>query len=215
MMLAAQLQIGFATAVDGDVTRIIDNLAVVKPTFMAAAPRIFEKVYSRVTTGAAESKAKKAIFDWALGVGHQLVRAQQDGRTPGRMLAAQQQIADRLVFSKLRARFGGRLRYFISGSAALSKDIGGFFMAAGVPVLEGYGLTETSAAAFVNRPERNKLGTVGLPLPGTQVRIADDGEILVKGPRRHARLPQPAGADRGDAHRRRLAAHGRHRRARR
>ncbi len=183
VLLAAQLATGSSAAVDGRVDRIIDNLAVVSPTFMAAAPRIFEKVRGRVVTMAQEEGGLRLrIFTWAMGVGRQVGRLQRDGRTPGPLLAAQHAVADKLVFSKLRQRFGGRLRFLVSGSAALSQDVAEFFHAAGIVVLEGYGLTETSAGTFVNRPERFKFGTVGLPFPGTDVRIADDGEVLLRGP---------------------------------
>ena len=180
---AIQLRIGFASAVDGNLDRIVDNLGVVKPTFMAGAPRIFEKVHARVTTGVrAEGGAKAKIFDWAFGVGRQVSRLRQQGREPSGLLAIQHRLADKLVFGKIRDRFGGRVRFFVSGAAALSKDVAEWFHAAGVLVLEGYGLTETSAASFVNLPQANRFGTVGPPVPGTEVKIADDGEILVKGP---------------------------------
>jgi long-chain acyl-CoA synthetase len=178
-----QLRIGFASAVDGDLDRIVDNLGVIKPTFMAGAPRIFEKVHARVTTGVeAEGGAKAKIFGWAFGVGAKVSKLRQQGKEPSGALAFQHRLADKLVFSKIRDRFGGRVRFFISGSAALSKDIAEWFHAAGVVVAEGYGLTESSAATFVNRPEDVRFGTVGPPMPDTEVKIADDGEVLVKGP---------------------------------
>ncbi len=180
---AIQLRIGFASAVDGDQTRIVDNLAVVKPTWMAAAPRIFEKAHSRIVTGVqAEGGLKPKIFDWAFRVGKEVSRLRQQGKEPGGLLAVQHRIADKLVFSKIRERFGGRLRFFISGAAALSKELAEWFAAAGITIAEGYGLTETSASTFVNPPAEVKLGTVGLPAKGTEVKIAEDGEILIKGP---------------------------------
>ncbi|MGZ4722565.1 AMP-dependent synthetase/ligase, partial [Oryzihumus sp.] len=183
VLTAGQLAIGFTSAVDGRIPKLVDNLAVVRPTFMAGAPRIFEKVHSRVVSGVEEEGGlKKKIFDWAFGVGRKVSRLRQQGREPSGVLAAQHAIATKLVFSKLHARFGGRLKYFVSGSAALSKDIAEFFHAADILILEGYGLTETSAASFVNRPHHYRFGTVGHPLPGTEVRIADDGEILLRGP---------------------------------
>lgn len=173
------IYIGIPTAVDGEIPKIIDNLAVVRPTFMAAAPRIFEKVYNKVVNGAQQSGGLKfAIFKWAVRVGRAASKELQAGRAPTGFLAAQLRLADKLVFSKLRARFGGRMRFFISGSAPLNRDIAEFFHAAGLLILEGYGLTESSAASFVNLPTDNEFGTVGRPLPGTQVKIADDGEIL-------------------------------------
>jgi long-chain acyl-CoA synthetase len=183
VLMAAQLQIGFATAVDGRIDRIVDNLAVVKPTLMAGAPRIFEKVYARVEqTARSEGGVKAKIFDWAFGVGRQMVRLQQEGRTPSPWLSAQHAVADRLVFSKIRARLGGNMRFMISGSAALSRDVAEWFYAAGLLILEGYGLTETSAGTCLNRPHNFRFGTVGEPFDGTVIRIADDGEILIKGP---------------------------------
>ncbi|MEU4286026.1 AMP-dependent synthetase/ligase [Nocardiopsis dassonvillei] len=182
LMQVSQLRIGFRTAVDGRPDRIVDNLAVVRPTFMAAAPRIFEKVYNRVVMQAREGGAARyRIFRWAAGVGDRVARLREEGREPTGLLAAQHRAADRLVFARLRARFGERLKFFISGSAPLSPEIGRFFYGAGIVILEGYGLTETSAGTFVNRPGDVRLGTVGLPMPGTEVRIAEDGEILIRG----------------------------------
>lgn len=182
VMQCAQLQIGFPTTVDGRIPKLVDNLSVIQPTFMAAAPRIFEKVYNKVVTGAAEGgSVKHKIFTWSLDVGKRVSALRQKGQQPGGLLGLKFKLADKLVFSKLRARFGGRLRFFISGSAPLSRDMAEFFHAAGILILEGYGLTETSAASFVNRPTNYKFGTVGPPLPGVEVNIADDGEVLVKG----------------------------------
>ena len=183
MLIAIQLEIGFATAVDGDLTRIVENLGAVQPTFMAGAPRIFEKVRAKVTLtsqGAGGLKAK--IFDWAFRVGENAARLRQTHTPPSRWQAAALAVADKLVFSKIRAVVGGRIRFFISGSAALSTEVALWFDAAGLTILEGYGMTETSAAMFVNLPKDTRLGTVGPPLPGTEVIIAADGEILVRGP---------------------------------
>lgn len=178
----AQLKIGFSTAIDGRVEKIVENLGVIRPTFVAAVPRIFEKVHNKVVTGARESGGlKTTIFEWAMGVGERCSRLEQRGKRPGPILAVQRSIADRLVFSKLRERFGGRLRFFISGSAPLARDLAEFFHAAGILILEGYGLTESSAASFVNLPTRFEFGTVGPPLPGTDVKIAEDGEVLIGG----------------------------------
>ncbi|WP_026119274.1 AMP-dependent synthetase/ligase [Nocardiopsis ganjiahuensis] len=182
VMQVAQLRMGFETAIDGRVDRIVDNLAVVRPTFMAAAPRIFEKVYNKVVMQAKEGgPAKYRIFRWAVGVGDRVARLKEDGKEPRGVLAAQYRVADRLVFGKLRARFGDRLKFFVSGSAPLAPEIGRFFYGAGITILEGYGLTETSAGAFLNRPGDVRFGSVGLPLPGTEVRIAEDGEVLLRG----------------------------------
>jgi len=183
VMLALPLMVGFATAIDGRVDKIVDNLAAVRPTVMGAVPRIFEKTHARVEgTIAAESGRKKRIFDWAIGVGLQVSRARQAGSKPSPAISLQHKLADRLVFSTIRERFGGRLRFFISGSAALDRAVAQWFDAVGIPVLEGYGLTETSAASSLNRPTAYRLGTVGWAFPATEVKIADDGEILLKGP---------------------------------
>ena len=179
----ACLQIGFTTAVDGRIPKIVDNLGVIRPTFMAAAPRIFEKVYNRVVTMAEESGGLKLkIFRWALGIGRQVSKLRQEGKEPSGFLALQNSIADKLVFSKLRDRFGGRVRFFISGSAPLSREMAEFFHASNVLILEGYGLTESSAASFVNLPNSFKFGTVGPALPGVEIKInPDNGEILMRG----------------------------------
>lgn len=180
---AAQLRIGFATAVDGNMDRIVDNLAVVRPTFMAGAPRIFEKVRSKVITGVqADGGVKEKIFSWAFGVGTKVSRLRQAGKKPSGLLAAQYAVADRLVFGKIKQRLGGNIRFFVSGAAALSRDVAEWFHAAGMTILEGYGLTETSAFTAVNLPTDTRFGTVGPPAPGTEVKIADDGEIMLRGP---------------------------------
>ncbi|HZD01402.1 MAG TPA: long-chain fatty acid--CoA ligase [Actinomycetes bacterium] len=196
VLLSAQLAVGFATAVDGRIPKLVDNLAVVRPTFMAGAPRIFEKVQHRVTA-LAGSGVKRRIFDWAFAVGHRAAALRRAGGEPTGLLKVQHAIADRLVFARLRERFGGRVRFFVSGSAALSSEVAEFFHAADVLILEGYGLTETSAASFVNLPDHFRFGTVGHPLPGTQVRIGDQGEVLVRGPgimRGYHNLPEETAA---------------------
>ncbi|PJE94296.1 long-chain fatty acid--CoA ligase [Streptomyces carminius] len=189
VLTAAQIEVGHATAVDGRVDKIIENLPVVRPTYMAAVPRIFEKVYNGVSAKArAGGGAKYKIFTWASAVAREYARTTQDNfRRTGTAsapagLRAKHAVADKLVYAKIREAFGGRLRACISGSAALAPDIGFFFSGAGIHVLEGYGLTESSAASFVNPGEAYRTGTVGKPLPGTEVRIAEDGEILLRGP---------------------------------
>jgi len=183
VLLSTQLAIGFPTAVDGRVDKIIDNLAVVKPTFMGAAPRIFEKAYSRIVTmQASEGGLKEKLFTRAFTVGLEVDALRREGKPVGFLLARQHAVFDKLVFAKVRERFGGRVRFFISGSAALNREIAEWFGAAGITILEGYGLTETAAGSFVNHPEDNRFGTVGPVIPGTEVRIAADGEVLVRGP---------------------------------
>ncbi|MGX1799022.1 AMP-dependent synthetase/ligase, partial [Streptomyces albidoflavus] len=189
VLTSGQIEVGHVTAVDGRVDKIIENLPVVQPTYMAAVPRIFEKVYNGVAAKArAGGGAKYKIFQWAAGVSREWAKTTQDNfRRTGKAsapaaLAAKHAVADKLVYAKIREAFGGRLRACISGSAALAPDIGFFFAGAGVHILEGYGLTETSAASFVNPGDAYRTGTVGKPLPGTEVRIAEDGEILLRGP---------------------------------
>lgn len=182
VLLGIQLRTGFCTVVDGDLTRIVANLAEIKPTFMGGAPRIFEKVRAAVmlrTQGEGGIKAK--IFDWAFAVGITASRVRQRKGKIAPLLALQLRIADKLVFTKIRAAVGGHIRFFISGSAALSREVAEWFDAAGLTILEGYGLTESSAASFVNLPEDTRIGTVGPPLPGTEVIIAADGEVLIRG----------------------------------
>ena len=183
VLLTAQLAIGFPTAVDGRVDKIIENLGVVRPTFMGAAPRIFEKAHGRITTMAAkEGGAKKRIFDSAFAVGRRVKTLELEGKPVPRRLRAAYAVYDRLVFSKIRERFGGRVRFFISGAAALNSEVAEWFHVAGILILEGYGLTETSAGSAVNLPDDYRFGTVGPVLPGTEVAIAEDGEVLLRGP---------------------------------
>ncbi|GGT51718.1 AMP-dependent synthetase/ligase [Streptomyces coeruleorubidus] len=189
VLTSGQIDVGHVTAVDGRVDKIIENLPVVQPTYMAAVPRIFEKVYNGVAAKArAGGGAKYKIFQWAAEVAREYAKVSQDNfRRTGTAsvpfgLGAKHKVADALVFAKIREAFGGNLRACVSGSAALAPEIGYFFSGAGIHILEGYGLTESSAASFVNPGEAYRTGTVGKPLPGTEVRIADDGEILLRGP---------------------------------
>ena len=189
VLTSGQIEAGHVTAVDGRVDKIIENLPIVQPTYMAAVPRIFEKVYNGVAAKArAGGPAKYKIFQWAAGIAREYAKVTQDNfRRTGTAsapfgLATKHKAADRLVYAKIREAFGGRLRACVSGSAALAPDIGYFFAGAGIHILEGYGLTESSAASFVNPGEAYRTGTVGKPLPGTEVRIADDGEVLLRGP---------------------------------
>ncbi|MDT3724426.1 long-chain fatty acid--CoA ligase [Streptomyces sp. DSM 41972] len=189
VLTSGQIEVGHVTAVDGRVDKIIENLPVVQPTYMAAVPRIFEKVYNGVAAKAkAGGGAKYKIFQWAAGVAREYAKVTQDNfrrtgsATAPAGLRTKHAVADKLVYAKIREAFGGRLRACVSGSAALAPEIGFFFSGAGIHILEGYGLTESSAASFVNPGEAYRTGTVGKPLPGTEVRIADDGEILMRGP---------------------------------
>ncbi len=183
VLISAQLAVGFPTAIDGRVDKIVDNLAIVKPTFMGAAPRIFEKAYGRIVSMTeAEGGAKEKLFKQAFKVGLEVERRKRDGRSIPLPLKLQHGLFDKLVFAKVRERFGGRVRFFISGSAALNREVAEWFNAAGIKILEGYGMTENFAGATLNHPDDYKFGSVGVPLPGTEIKIAEDGEVLIKGP---------------------------------
>jgi long-chain acyl-CoA synthetase len=178
---------GHEMAIDADIQRITQNMGEVRPTLMASVPRIFEKVYAKVVGGGIESPGLKGrLFKWAMDLNDTYAQLRIEGKPVPFGLDLQLTLAKKLVFSKVNERlneiFGGRIRYFISGGAPLPKKMAFFFDNAGITILEGYGLTETSAATCVNRPSRNKIGTVGAPLPGTEVKIASDGEVLIRGP---------------------------------
>ncbi len=163
-----------------DASTLTTGLPEFQPTFLLAVPRVFEKVFNSAKLQAAASPAKSRIFDAAADTAIAWSKSLDDGRAcPG--LRLRHALFSRLVYSKLKSAMGGRVDYAISGGAPLGERLGHFFRGAGITVLEGYGLTETSAAATVNKPSRNKVGTVGLPLPGVTIKIADDGEILIKG----------------------------------
>ncbi|HET9154289.1 MAG TPA: long-chain fatty acid--CoA ligase [Solirubrobacterales bacterium] len=166
-----------------DPLKILPNLAEVKPTYFPSVPRIFEKIYTAATSGMEkEGGLKKAIFDWSIKVGAKYREAEHEGRKPGFLLQRQYGFADKRVLSKIRNLFGGRVRLAVSGAAPINPEILRFFDAAGVLVLEGWGMTETSTAATISTPDDFKVGTIGKPFPGCEVKIAEDGEILVKGP---------------------------------
>ncbi|MER6595038.1 long-chain fatty acid--CoA ligase [Micromonospora purpureochromogenes] len=181
-LLCGATHVGLPTYVDGRVDKLVELLAVVRPTLMCGAPRVFEKVYNKaVTTAQGAGGAKAKIFAWGVRTGKEKVALEQAGQPVPAGLKLKYALAEKLVFSKLQARLGGRMRVLVSGAAPLSKEIATFFAAANLPISEGYGLTETSAGNFVNPPEGLRIGTVGRAMGDLECRIDTDGEILVKG----------------------------------
>jgi long-chain acyl-CoA synthetase len=178
-MFHSGVLINYAESVD----TVAADMERLRPTLMASVPRLYEKIYGRVLERVRGGSAlKRRLFFWAKAVGETWVERRLAGEAIPTALAAKYRLADQLVFAKLRARTGGRLRFFISGGAPLSVEIARFFHAAGMPILEGYGLTETSPVIAVNTFAHLRLGTVGRPIPGVEVTIAPDGEILTRGP---------------------------------
>src|SRR5262249_6131807 len=174
---------GLVTAFAENLEKVGDNLKEVRPHFICSVPRVYEKVYGKILAGVeASSPVKKRIFHWAVDVGAKVGRLRQQGKAIPRGLAMQERLAHKLVFAKLHAALGGRLQWAVSGGAPLSRDIAEFFDAIGIRILEGYGLTETCPVLTFNRPDRVKFGSVGQALPGVQLKIAADGEILARGP---------------------------------
>jgi long-chain acyl-CoA synthetase len=175
------IRLGMPTTLDADIERVESNLREVQPTWMAAVPRVFEKVRERVETEGRRDRVRAAVFDWAIGVGRRVSALKlAHERVPTRLRLAHV-LADRMVFRKVKAGFGGKMRFLISGSAPLAPELASFFHACDLLILEGWGLTESAAATTVNTPEDVVFGSVGRPLAGTELRIAPDGEILIRG----------------------------------
>ncbi len=166
-----------------DPTTLLDEIAAARPTHLPSVPRLFEKIYTAATAKVAEAGGlKEQIFARSVAAGRAVVEAERAGRPVTGVMRARQRVADKLVLHKVRELFGGRIEVCITGAAPIEPDVMNFFWAAGVPVLEGYGMTETSAVATLNTIEEHRLGTVGKPLPGMELKIADDGEVLMRGP---------------------------------
>lgn len=175
--------VGASIAYAESVDTVAANLQEVKPTIMASVPRLFEKIYGRIMDSLEDGSAiKKKLFFWAIGVGRKVTEFKQKNLPLPGGLKFKHSIAAKLVYSKLHERVGGRVRFFVSGGAPLSKEIGEFFSAAGLFILEGYGLTETSPVITVNHLDKFKFGAVGFPLQNVELKIAEDGEILTRGP---------------------------------
>jgi long-chain acyl-CoA synthetase len=181
LMLLSGAYVGFTIAFLPDPLRVADALLAVRPTLLPSVPRVYEKVHAAVQARFdAETGLKRRLIDWTLPVGREVSRLQSEGKPVPAGLRLRHRVADRLVFAKVRERLGGRLRIPISGGAPLAKEIAEFFDAVGVRIVEGYGLTECTTACSTNRPDEYRFGTVGKPLPGFEVEIAEDGEILVR-----------------------------------
>ncbi|HEY7500676.1 MAG TPA: long-chain fatty acid--CoA ligase [Vicinamibacterales bacterium] len=177
--LLAGVTIGFAESFD----TIGRDIAMVRPTLLTGVPRVFEKLHARIIDKGREAAGLKGtIFQWAMSVGAERGRAELRGETGSMLMRLQASFADRLVFAKIRENLGNRLRYLVSGSAPLAANIAEFFQGIGLPIIEGYGLTETAPILTVNPPGAARVGTVGRALPGVELRIAEDGEILARGP---------------------------------
>ncbi|MBN2246396.1 MAG: long-chain fatty acid--CoA ligase [Candidatus Aminicenantes bacterium] len=179
----AFLSRGVTMAYAESIETVAENLMEVRPTIMISVPRLFDKIYARVMDNVLSSSGlKRKIFFWALKVGKKEAALRRNKKKPSLGLRLRRNLADKLVFAKITARTGGRVSFFVSGGAPLSKDVAEFFGAMGLVILEGYGLTETSPVLAVNTFDNIKLGTVGKPIPGVEIRIKEDGEILAKGP---------------------------------
>lgn len=167
----------------GDAKKIIDELAEAKPTHFPSVPRVFEKVHARIHAGVADApRLRRAMFNWAVAEGGRRSARERDGKTPGPLAQRRLALADKLVLAKVRAAFGGNLVVALTGAAPIGQDILEFFDACGLLVLEGYGLTETCAASTINTVREHRFGTIGRPLPGSDVAVAEDGELRLRGP---------------------------------
>ena len=177
------LHVGATIAYAEGVDKVPQNMLEVRPTLMLSVPRLYEKMYAKINEKVAgDPRARQKVFHWALATGREVFRHRCEKTTPGLLLRVKHKLADTLVFAKIRERTGGRLQLFVSGGAPLAREIAEFFGSAGLLILEGYGLTETSPVISVNTPMALRPGSVGKPIPGVEVKIAADGEILTRGP---------------------------------
>ncbi|MEC7519007.1 MAG: long-chain fatty acid--CoA ligase [Myxococcota bacterium] len=177
-----QIRVGFVTSFATSIEEAAEECGEVRPSFIAGVPRVFEKIQEAIEANTAlRGDVQQRVYDWAMGVGRKVSALRQEGREPGALLAVQHRSAERLVFERIKQRLGGRLRFMLSGAAPLSKSTGEFFHAFGLLILEGYGLTETTGASTLNTVDAFRFGTVGRALPGVDVKLQDDGEILVRG----------------------------------
>ena len=174
-LFSAGTTLAYVASIDG----VLPAMRAVRPTLAVAVPRVYEKIYAAMLSA---TGVKRQLVFWARAVSVSYANALLSKKPPSAWLKAQHALADKLVYSKLRAKLGGRMRFFVSGGAPLAPDIARFFYGAGITILEGYGLTETSPVTNANTAEELRIGTVGRPVPGTEIRIAEDGEILVRGP---------------------------------
>jgi long-chain acyl-CoA synthetase len=182
LTVTLQLRVGYVTSFAASMEEAAEDCAHVKPTFIVGVPRVFEKIEESVLARARGSGGARArVFDWALGVGREVSALRRGGGQPRGLLSVEHRSAERLVFAQVKRELGGRVRFMLSGAAPLATTTAEFFHALGLLILEGYGLTESTGASTVNLPSRFRFGTVGLPLPGVQVRLDDDGEILLRG----------------------------------
>ncbi len=166
-----------------DPKRLLDDIRESRPTIFSSVPRVWEKIYTAATSGVADQpRPKRAVFGWALGVGHRVRELERGGGSPGPALGIQHRVADRLVLSKVRELFGGRLELAVTAAAPIAREVLEFFDACGIVVVEAWGMTETCAAGTINTDLEMKMGTVGKPVPGLEMRVADDGELLARGP---------------------------------
>jgi long-chain acyl-CoA synthetase len=161
---------------------LVDDIREGRPTMFASVPRVWEKIYTAATSGiAGQPRLKRAVFNWSLGIGHRVRELERAGAAPGRVLAAKHRVADRLVHSKVRDLFGGRLELAVTAAAPIAREVLEFFDACGIVLVEAWGMTETCAAGTINTDLEMKMGTVGRPVPGLEMRVAEDGELLARG----------------------------------